>query len=93
MLKAMELAIEWGHEKIVIEGDSLNVINLLKGLADLEWRIKALIKDAYEILKGFEVVQLKHIYREGNKVQASWQIWGSFTEVLSYGGRIFLRIF
>lgn len=49
----VKTAKDKGLFKIWIESDSLNIINLLKGLFPLSWTIKSIIKDYLEILNDF----------------------------------------
>ena len=57
-----------GIKKLEVEGDSMLIINQLKG----KWKInnkdlKKLYLSIQEILKQFEIITYKHIYRNNNK--------------------------
>jgi ribonuclease HI len=64
----LEEVSKYNYANIKIEGDSLLVINQLKGI----WKVKneelkQIHSDILTILKKFSKVELKHIYREDNK--------------------------
>lgn len=64
----LEEVSKYDYDNIKIEGDSLLVINQLKGI----WKVKnkelqQIHSDILKILKKFSKVELKHIYREDNK--------------------------
>ena len=64
----LEEVSKYDYDTIKIEGDSLLVINQLKGI----WKVKnkelqQIHSDILKILKKFSKVELKHIYREDNR--------------------------
>ena len=59
-------ALSLSIKKIWIEGDNLFTINSIKNWK-IPWSIDALIVDAAEDLKKFEMVQGDHIVREANR--------------------------
>lgn len=57
-----------GTDRLVIEGDSLLIINTMKGCGSDNWKIKPYIKETHTLMKGFHEVQVDHIYKKGNRV-------------------------
>lgn len=57
MLKVVDLALEGGFDRVVVKGESLTIINVLKGTTSLDWRFQTIIKDAKETLKDLENIQ------------------------------------
>ena len=55
-------------DKLVIEGDSLLIIMVVKGARSENWKIKHIINEIHTILEGFHDVHVAHTYREGNGV-------------------------
>lgn len=64
----LEEVSKYNYKSIKIEGDSLLVINQLKGLWNVKNKeLKNIHSDILHILKNFSNVELKHIYREDNR--------------------------
>lgn len=68
MLKSLQLAQEFKFKKVWLEGDSLNIIQVLKGISSVSWNIANIIKNAKTILNNYVSIILTHTFKEGNKV-------------------------
>lgn len=55
-------------QNLILEGDSLNIINHLNQCSPPSWNIKDFILESISIFQTFNNIQIKHTYREGNKV-------------------------
>lgn len=60
-------------KKLLVEGESLNIINCLKGKAKLSWKVTNILKDTLKMLdlESFEEYEVIHVLREGNTA-ADW---------------------
>ena len=65
------LAIQAGHTNIDIEGDSLIVIQALKGKFHIPWQIANIIEDLHSWFQQGIPVTITHIFREAN-MAADW---------------------
>ena len=68
MIIGLKEAIKLGIKDIDVEGDSMLVIKQMKG----EYKVKSenlinLYKEAKVLVKEFNIINFKHIYRENNK--------------------------
>ena len=61
-------ALEKGCRRLKIYGDSLNVINWIKGTQRcLNIRLAILVEDIKHLQTNFEFIDCQHVYREKNK--------------------------
>lgn len=68
MLKSLQLTQGFKFKKIWLEGDSLNIIQALKGTSSVSWNITNLVKSAKYLLNNYVSISIIHTLREGNKV-------------------------
>ena len=68
LLWGLQLSRERNILELTIEGDSKLVIDMVRGEANLGWKIRNIILDIKHILEDMRMVHLQHIYREGNQV-------------------------
>ena len=61
-------AIKLKIKDITIEGDNLSVVNVLKGTWKCNWEEDMLISDARLDLRSFRTVDVRHVFRENNRV-------------------------
>ena len=67
----VKLALASGIEHLWLEGDSLNIINCIKGLTTPSWTIANVIEDIKSNLDKFKRTYVSHVFREANPV-ADW---------------------
>ena len=65
---ALELAADIGLDNVIVEGDSLVVMQALKSKVVGLVAYGLLIRDAFSLVGNFSKVSYSHIKREGNKV-------------------------
>ena len=70
-LYTMKLAADLGHPKLWLEGDSLNIINILNNKNTITWSIEATVMEIKSLINKFEKFIISHTYREANGV-ANW---------------------
>ena len=70
-LYTVRIALEIGYHKLWLEGDSLNIINMLNNRNMVMWNIEGSILEIKNLLNKFYNVIISHNYQEGNKV-ADW---------------------
>lgn len=66
-IEGMNLVLDCGHKNVAVYGDSLLVVNHVKGI----WKcksnnLKPLLAEANEIIKKFDSFSIQHIYRKDN---------------------------
>ena len=66
LLEGIVRASGRGITKLIIEGDSLTVINALKDTWKPPWEIQSIIEDIKVTLQRFHSVEIYHCFREGN---------------------------
>ena len=70
-LEALEvglyLCIEVGISKVVIEGDSQNILNAIRKCSTPNWILNSKLGEVLDLLNSFEDCQIRHIYCEGNQ--------------------------
>lgn len=76
MLRAVDLVFREGCSRVIVEGDSMNVVNLIKGEVEPNWKHQAMINDVKLVLQSRDNAQVSHTYREGNKVVDRLANWG-----------------
>lgn len=64
----LRYAIKKGYKKVKIEGDSLLVINCLKQISDIPWRLLTIFTDIFKFIQDCEEIRVCHIYIEANQV-------------------------
>ena len=63
----MIFAVEKGCNNLPVYGDSMNVINWIKGTQQCRiLRLENVLRSAREILSSFDFFSCQHIYRENN---------------------------
>ena len=65
--KGLQLCLNLGLSKIVIEGDSQIVLNAIRNKKTPNWVLNSKLQEVLLLLENFEDVLIKHIYREGNR--------------------------
>lgn len=65
------LARDLRIKRLIIEGDNLTVINVLRGFCKCPREIKLLYRDICLMLGEFEDFKICHVFREGNRA-ADW---------------------
>lgn len=70
-LYGIQLASDLNFKKIWVEGDSLNIINSLKGKNPPSWTIENFIFKAQALISNCTKKFISHMYREGNTVADS----------------------
>lgn len=68
MWVGLKLVKRLNLNKIIIEGDSLNIINMFSGAFLPSQNLQSTINDAKNLLREILIHEIKHIYKEGNKV-------------------------
>lgn len=68
MLKCLQLAQGFKFKKKWLEGDSLNIIQAIKGTSSPSWNIFNIIESAKKLLNDYDSVFISHTLREGNKI-------------------------
>ncbi|GLJ19351.1 hypothetical protein SUGI_0348610 [Cryptomeria japonica] len=63
---SFKLATKLGADKLIIEGDSMVIISTLKKMDIVEWKLKYILKEAWELLSNFAEYEVLHCYREAN---------------------------
>ena len=64
----MKLAVDLGHPKLWLEGDSLNIINTLNNKNSITWSIETTVMEIKSLINKFENVFISHTYRKANGV-------------------------
>lgn len=54
--------------RLVIEGDFMLIINVVKGEGMCSWNITVTIEEIHSLLNGLLEVHMDHFYQEGNRV-------------------------
>ena len=67
----MRLATDPGCPHLWLEGDSINIINMLNNKNSITWSIEATIMEIKSLINKFEKVIISHTYYEANGV-ADW---------------------
>ncbi|XP_059074948.1 uncharacterized protein LOC131874981 [Cryptomeria japonica] len=65
-LRGLQLGKELGVQKIHLEADSLNVINVIHCNSIPSWHLNQWIQSILALLATFDEFWISHIYREGN---------------------------
>lgn len=67
-LYTMRLAVKTGKRYLWLEGDSLNIINILNDITPSTWTIEESIFEIKSLTANFEKVIFSHSYHEGNVI-------------------------
>lgn len=70
-LYTMGLVVDASYHNIWMEGDSLNIINMLNNKNLVTWTIEGSIMEIKNLINKFENVIFSHIFWEGNSI-ADW---------------------
>lgn len=70
-LCTMKLAADSSYPKLWLEGDSLNIINILNNKNSITWSIEATVMEINSLINKFEKVIISHTYCGANGV-ADW---------------------
>uniref|UniRef100_A0A0E0HD29 Uncharacterized protein n=1 Tax=Oryza nivara TaxID=4536 RepID=A0A0E0HD29_ORYNI len=68
MMRGLRLALSCGVERLVVEGDDLVLVELLRGEKPHTRIPAAMHEEILSLLRRFAEVEVRHIYREGNSV-------------------------
>ena len=64
-------AVKAGFKQLVVEGDNTTVIQTIKGIIFMPWKINFIVRDISHYLNQMSHVTLSHNYREAN-LAADW---------------------
>ncbi|XP_059073377.1 uncharacterized protein LOC131874150 [Cryptomeria japonica] len=64
----IHIALSMGIRIMDIEGDSILIINVVKGKNKLNWTIEGTIRDTMRLISRLDSFRVMHIYRESNRV-------------------------
>lgn len=67
-LNTLIISKNLNHDKLWLEGDSLNIIKCLKGEIEPSWSIENIILKAMETIASFKVIIIEDAFREKNMV-------------------------
>ncbi|KAE8803473.1 hypothetical protein D1007_20702 [Hordeum vulgare] len=68
LMRGLELALAMGCTSLVVEGDDLTLVTLLRG-ESRHTRIPAAMEgEIVQLLGCFRICEVQHVYREGNQV-------------------------
>ncbi len=70
-LYTMKIAVDLGCPNLWLEGDSLNIVNILNNKSSISWSIDATIKEIKYLIQKFEKFVISHTFQEANGV-ADW---------------------
>ncbi|GLJ10967.1 hypothetical protein SUGI_0139020 [Cryptomeria japonica] len=65
-LRSLQLGVESGIQKIHLESDSLNVINVVHKKSMPSWHLNQWLRPILALLEKVEDFHISHVYREGN---------------------------
>ena len=66
-LYTMRIAVDLGCPNLWLEGDSLNIVNILNKKSSSSWTIEASIKEINHLIQKFENVVFTHTFQEANR--------------------------
>lgn len=87
LLCRLKVSVSIRLKKLVIEGDSKLIINVVKGLSKTNWSIEEIIKDIHKFILGLEHFEIGRVYMEGNMVVDSLVVLGLQVEGWRYWRR------
>ncbi|KAK1615529.1 hypothetical protein QYE76_021046 [Lolium multiflorum] len=67
LIRGLDLALQNGCNRLVVEGDDLTLVRLLRGESEhtrIPWEM---YNHIIELLSWFQDVEVQHVYREGNQ--------------------------
>ena len=64
----LNLCLEVGITKVVIEGDSQIILNMIRKRSTPNWVINSRLEFFLNLIDRFEDYRICHIYREGNSI-------------------------
>ncbi|XP_060182117.1 uncharacterized protein LOC132611756 [Lycium barbarum] len=92
--KGVNICKDFGLPRVVVESDSLLIINILNGRLKLPWKIREIMSKIMRDTSHGEFVFI-HIYREGNSTADMFANWGEdskisfiFTEATSLPSKV-----
>ncbi|XP_057856436.2 uncharacterized protein LOC131065813 [Cryptomeria japonica] len=65
-LRGLQLGMELGVQRIHLQGDSLNVVNVVCCNKTPSWRLNQWLQSILVLLATFDEFRISHIYKEGN---------------------------
>ncbi|WCJ20597.1 LINE-1 retrotransposable element ORF2 protein [Euphorbia peplus] len=68
VLSGLKLAIDLRINKLMVEADCMEVVNMINNECPMHHPSRILIRNIQRLLSKFEAVQIIHIHREGNRV-------------------------
>ncbi|KAG7967769.1 hypothetical protein I3843_08G116200 [Carya illinoinensis] len=66
LLRGLQLCAQWGVPKIILESDSLILVNSLNEGAKYLTEFDFILQDIRRLMHGFEETRLEHVHRLGN---------------------------
>lgn len=67
-LYTIKLAFDLGYFNLWLEGDSLNIFNILNNKNSISWTIEEMVMEIKSLMHKIEKVIISHTYREANGV-------------------------
>ncbi len=67
----IRMDVEYEFPNLWLEGDSLNIVNMLNSKSMISWSIEGSIMEIKDLIKNFGNVIITHIFLEGN-VFTNW---------------------
>jgi ribonuclease HI len=68
LIRGLKLALDFGCDRLVVEGDDLTLVRLLR-CESMQTRIPhEMLDEIIGLLNSFDVCEVQHTYREGNSV-------------------------
>lgn len=64
----MRMAVDSGYLNLWLEGDSLNIINMLNNKSSVTWIIEGSMLENKNLMNKFDNVLFSHLFWEGNSV-------------------------
>ncbi|KAG6693248.1 hypothetical protein I3842_10G159900, partial [Carya illinoinensis] len=66
LLRGLQLCVQWGVPKIILESDSLILVNCLNEDSECLTEFDFILQDIRRLMHGFEETRLEHVHRLGN---------------------------
>lgn len=71
LLWGLKFSLSIGIKWLIIEGESMLIVDTIKGNRESSWGIGSILMDIRAMLMGLEEFRIHHIFREGNVVADS----------------------
>lgn len=56
------------NQQIIVEGDSITLLDAVNGYIEIPWQIKSLVHDILFLSRRFSSIFFHHVFREANFV-------------------------